>query len=131
MARLVSTLERMQMSVRQSLFYFAAAAAIVALACPAAAGDVRTNSKIELGAIPRFADETSALAACQPDNVVWADAESGFYYPKFFTEYGKTQHGAYTCYRQAKKADYWNISPDYDGGHKGREFPLFFCEICS
>jgi hypothetical protein len=117
------------MSIRRSLLEFAPAAAVLALACPTYAGDV--NSKIGLGAIPRYADEATAQAACQPDGVVWADSKTGFYYPKFFDEYGKTQHGAYTCYKQAEKADYWSLSPTSDEGHKGREFPLNFCEGCS
>ena len=75
--------------------------------------------------------EAAAQAACSPDGVVWADSHSGFYYPKFFPEYGKTEHGAFTCYKQAEKADYWGLSPASDVGRKGREFPLFFCTACS
>jgi hypothetical protein len=108
------------------------AAALLATSGIAAAGDGKSKgSEIELGAIPQFADEAAARAACQPDNVVWADTKSGFYYPKFFAEYGKTPHGVYTCYLQAKKADYWSLTPASDGGHKGREFPLILCERCS
>ena len=88
------------------------------------------SSEIELGEIPHYADEDAARTACQPDSVVWADQKNGFYYPKFFSDYGKTQHGPYTCYKQAKKADYWSLTPASDGGHKGREFPMFFCTAC-
>jgi hypothetical protein len=111
------------------------AASIVVLAgvaAPATAGDANSEKfEIELGDIPRYADEATALAACKPDGVVWADRKTGFFYPKFFADYGKTRYGAYTCYRQAKKADYWSLTPESDGGHKGREFPLFFCYSCS
>jgi hypothetical protein len=120
------------MSFGQSALRLASAAALVLSAWPADAGEVKTNgSEIELGPIPRYADEAAAQAACRPDGVVWADSKTGFYYPKFFAEYGKTPHGAYTCYQQAEKADYWSLTPAADVGHKGREFPLFFCEGCS
>jgi len=106
----------------------AAAAALVAFASsasPASAGD------IELGPVRRFADEPSARAACAPDGVVWADSASGFFYPKFHPDYGKSPHGAFTCFSEAKKADYWGLTPDGEDGHEGREFPLFFCYTCS
>jgi hypothetical protein len=116
----------------RTLQTFAAAAALLALGHPTLAGDVKTkSSEIELGAIPKYADEASAQAGCRPDSVVWADSKTGFYYPKFFAEYGATQHGAYTCYKQAEKADYWSLSPTSDVGFKGREFPLNFCDVCS
>jgi hypothetical protein len=89
------------------------------------------QSEIELGDVPHFADEASALAFCKPDGVVWADRKTGFYYPKFFKDYGKTEHGTYTCYNQAVKADYWSPTPASSGGHKGREFPQFFCYSCT
>jgi len=119
------------MSLARPLVVYASAA-FLALSCPAYAKEPGTkSSEIELGAIPTYADEATARAACQPDSVVWADSKTGFYYPKFFAEYGKTPHGAYTCYKQAEKADYWGLSPASDVGRKGREFPLFFCYVCS
>ena len=90
-----------------------------------------SDSEIKLGSIPHFTDEAAAVAACSPDGVVWADKKTGFFYPKFVSEYGRTEHGTYTCYRQAKDADYWSLSPTSDDGHEGREFPLFFCYTCS
>ena len=86
---------------------------------------------IQLGEIPKYADEGAALAACAPDGVVWADRKTGFYYPKFFKDYGATAHGAYTCHKSAKAADYWSLTPASDGGHVGRTFPEFFCYACS
>jgi hypothetical protein len=104
---------------------------LVTLASASLAGDKSSaSSDIQLGEIPHFPDEDSARAGCQPDSVVWADQKNGFYYPKFFSDYGKTQHGTYTCYKQAQKADYWSLTPASDGGHKGREFPQFFCTAC-
>ena len=88
------------------------------------------KSEIQLGTIPSFADENSARAACASDPVVWADTKTGFFYPKFFSEYGKTAHSAYTCLKQARDADYWNLAPE-SSGHEGREFPEFFCYSCS
>ena len=107
-------------------------AASIAFATRSDAGDGITGTgDIALGPIPKYADENAARAACAPDGVVWADSKTGFYYPKFFSDYGKTAHGAFTCYRQAVKADYWSPDPASDGGHKGREFPMFFCYACS
>ena len=98
----------------------------------ARAGEIRSPpSEIPLGDIPRFSDEISARAGCGADSVVWADRKSGFFYPKFHPDFGKTTSGAYTCYRQAKNADYWSLTPDGDSGRNGREFPLFFCTQCS
>jgi hypothetical protein len=89
------------------------------------------SGEISLGEIPRYADEAAARAACGADPVVWADRHSGFFYPKFHFDYGKTPTGAYTCYSQAKKADYWSLTPEGDGARDGREFPLMFCNGCS
>ncbi len=119
------------MTVYRSL---AAAAALPFLCAPYAAlgADAKPGTfEIELGEIPHYADESSAKAACTPDNVVWADRKTGFYYPKFFADYGKTAHGTYTCYKQAKEADYWSLTPASDSGHPGRIFPEFFCYTCS
>ena len=110
----------------------AAFACLVSLSAPVMAEDLTSEKfEIELGDIPRFSDEAAALASCIPDSVVWADRKNGFYYPKFFVDYGKTTYGSYTCFKQAVKADYWSLTPSSDGGHKGREFPLFFCTTCS
>ena len=89
------------------------------------------NFEIPLGDIPHYADEQSAKKACSPDGVVWADRKNGFYYPKFFQDYGKTAYGTYTCHHDAVAADYWSLTPASDGGHKGRQFPEFFCYVCS
>jgi len=102
-------------------------ALLTALSPSAGAG----SSEIPLGDIPQYSDETSARAGCGNDPVVWADRKSGFFYPKFHPDFGKTPHGAYTCYGRAKKADYWGLVPEGDGGREGREFPLIFCTQCS
>jgi hypothetical protein len=116
----------------RSILGFAVLLVLVTLSSPSLGGDGITGTgDIELGNIPRFASEETAKAACVPDGVVWADSKTGFYYPKYFADYGKTSHGAYTCYHDAQKADYWSLTPASDGGHKGREFPLFFCYACS
>jgi hypothetical protein len=107
-------------------FALACACAII---LPAPVG--AASNDIKLGDIPRYSDESAARAACGDDPVVWADSYSGFFYPKFHLDYGKTAHGAYACYGQAKKADYWSLTPDGDGGREGREFPLIFCNGCS
>ncbi len=93
-------------------------------------GDAAAN-EIKLGTIPRYPNEAAAHAACGADPVIWADTRSGFFYPKFHPDFGKSAHGAYSCYGQAKKADYWSFTPEDEGGRKGREFPLMFCSLCS
>jgi hypothetical protein len=111
---------------------FAAALVLCATGVEALAGDgISGTGDIKLGAIPRYADEAAAREACAPDGVVWADSKTGFFYPKFSAEYGATPHGVFTCYRKAEQADYWSISPVMEGGFKGREFPLRFCNACS
>jgi hypothetical protein len=103
-----------------------------ALAASARAGETNSpSSEIRLGDVPNFSDEASARAGCGADPVVWADRNSGFFYPKFHPDYAETPNGGYTCYSKAKKADYWSLTPEGDGGREGREFPLFFCTQCS
>lgn len=119
------------MSAKSMLPWLAAMTFLAAGLAEARAGDAgATKFEIPLGDVPHFSDEASAMAACQPDGVVWADRKTGFYYPKFYADYGKTQFGFYTCYKQAVKADYWSLTPASDGGHKGRTFPQFFCGAC-
>jgi hypothetical protein len=96
-----------------------------------AGGTDASSSEIPLGDIPHFSDEASARAGCGADPVVWADRRSGFFYPKFHPDFGKTANGVYTCYSKAKKADYWSLTPEGDGGRERREFPKFFCTQCS
>ena len=105
-----------------------AAIALTALERP---GVAESSAAIPLGDIPRFSDEGSAHAACGADPVVWADRHSGFFYPKFHPDFGKTANGAYTCYSRARKADYWSLVPEGGSGRDGREFPLIFCNPCS
>jgi len=106
-----------------------AMAAACALACPTHAH--ATSDGIKLGDIPRYPNEAAAKSACGDDPVVWADSHSGFFYPKFHSDFGKTPHGAYTCYGRARQADYWSLTPEGDGSREGREFPLMFCYGCS
>jgi len=93
----------------------------------AAEGDPKFE--IPLGEVPRYATEAEAKDACSPDGVVWADRKTGFYYPKFYSDYGTTKYGTFTCHKLAVKADYWSLAPLEEGG-KGRTFPQFFCGPC-
>ena len=79
---------------------------------------------IELGPIPRFPSE--AASRCPGDIVVWADRDSGYFYPKSRPQYGQTKGGVFTCLRAAKAADYWDIDPFSElGSSKAeREFPI-------
>lgn len=117
--------------MKKSALALVLALALLASAAPAA-DSAAPAFEIDLGPVPQYRAEAEAIAACQPDGVVWADRKSGFYYPKFLAEYGKTANGSFTCFMQAKTADYWSTTASSDGGHKGREFPLsFFCNACS
>lgn len=82
------------------------AAALLASATTALAAD----DDIKLGPVTGYSTEAQAAASC-PDGVVWADRKTGFYYPKFSPDYGVTPDGTFTCYKQAKKADYWGLGP--------------------
>ena len=103
----------------------------IVVACIVASQTHGSSDEIKLGDLPRYASEGAARAACGNDPVVWADSHSGFFYPRFHSDFGKTPHGAFTCYGLAKKADYWSFTPEGDGGRQGREFPLMFCNLCS
>lgn len=116
-----------------------AAACFFALAGPpmgaAAAGSVPLehdpNFPIDLGAVPKYSSEAEALAACQPDAVVWADRRTGYVYPRYSDAYGKSPNGAFTCLRSALDADYWTFGISSNFGGKGREFPDHFpCTKC-
>lgn len=89
-------------------------------------------SEIDLGPIPQYLSEALAANACTPDGVVWTDRKTGYYYPKFVREYGKTPRGTFTCLQAAITADYWGWGVISSiGGHKGREFPdRFPCTEC-
>jgi hypothetical protein len=89
------------------------------------------DDAIKLGTVTGFPKEAAASAAC-PDGVVWADRKSGFYYPKFAPEYGVTPDGVFTCYKQAKSADYWGLgTSDSLASRRGRVFPFTNDEICT
>ena len=110
----------------RQLAIFSIVALVAAGPAGAAGGD-----PIKLGSIPRYGDESAAKAACAPHGVVWADAQSGFFYPKFHPDYGKSAHGADTCYSKAKKADYWNSRPRRTKAARGVSFRCSFCSTCT
>jgi hypothetical protein len=63
----------------QGAYRVGVVALIAALALPVIADEAgQPTFDIALGAIPRFATEADALAACKPDGVVWADRKTGF-----------------------------------------------------
>ena len=103
---------------------------VAVLTAPAAAGD-DVASEFGLGTVPGFPSEGEAQAGCGGDSVVWADPRTGFYYPKFAPDYGKSPTGSFTCYKQAKKADYWGLgSSDSMSSRRGRVFPFTNTDIC-
>ncbi len=101
---------------------FAPLLVLLALACPAVAGDVA--SEFGLGTVPTYPDERQAQSKCGGDAVVWVDRRTGFYYPKFAPEYGVSPSGSFTCYKQAKRADYWGFGPSAEMEGRGRVFPI-------
>ena len=92
------------------------------LTAPAMADDVA--SEFGLGTVPGFPSEGQAQTGCGGDAVVWADRRTGFYYPRFAPEYGNSPTGSFTCYKQAKKADYWGFGPSATMQGRGRVFPI-------
>lgn len=115
-------------AVRQGILGLAMMAA---LASPALADD-DVASEFGLGTVPGFPSEGQAQVGCGGDSVVWADRRTGFYYPKFAPEYGNSPTGSFTCYKQAKKADYWGMGGGSDSmaSRRGRNFPFTDDEIC-
>ncbi len=109
-----------------------ATARLFALASLAAIGTARADTPqalqdlppMNLGPIPRFATDAIARDNCLGDFPVWADDTLGYFYPPGHPKYGRTPHGAFTCLKAAKKADYWNIDPFVDDPERGREFPI-------
>jgi hypothetical protein len=79
---------------------------------------------LELGHIPLFTTEAEARAGCARDAVVWADPQSGYFYPRWHPKYAHTQGGGLTCMQDALHADYWNINPFANNPERGREFPI-------
>jgi hypothetical protein len=113
------------MGFGQAVVFAAALASSVAIARAA------DDDDIKLGPVTGYATEAQASAAC-PDGVVWADRKTGFYYPKFSPDYGVTLNGTFTCYKQAKNADYWGLgTSDSMARDKGRVFPWTHDEICT
>ena len=51
-----------------------------------------------------FQAEAAAKAHCPADIVVWLNTPSGIYHFKGMRWYGRTQHGAYVCKKEADVA---------------------------
>ncbi len=105
---------------------FAVAVIHGALVSPCRADD----GEIRLGPIQGYGTEADASAHCGGDGVVWADRKTGFLYPRFMEQYGRTADGTFTCYRAAKKADYWGFGVVDSMGLKGKSFPYDRCPAC-
>ena len=88
------------------------------------AGHAQQRPPIELGNIPHL--DTDDARQCAADIVVWADPETGYFYPKSRPEYGHSKAGTFACMKAAMTADYWNINPfaTLGGAKAGREFPI-------
>jgi hypothetical protein len=51
-----------------------------------------------------FQTEAAAQVHCPADVVVWLNLPSGIYHFKGMRWYGRTEHGAYVCEREADRA---------------------------
>lgn len=51
-----------------------------------------------------FQTEAAAQSHCPADAVVWLNTPSGIYHFKGMRWYGRTQHGAFVCKREADQA---------------------------
>ena len=87
---------------------------------------------IHLGPLSTFESEDAARATCAPDAVVWADRRTGYYYPRFMPEYGRSPDGAFACYQAAQGADYWGFGTGTSmNSRRNRTFPVSpdpFCD---
>jgi len=80
---------------------------------------------LQLGDIPRMADEAAAKAFCsRRDIVVWASPDIGLYYLPNAPEYGHRTQGFYSCLTLAKRANYWDKNPFSTVPDSGRVFPI-------
>jgi hypothetical protein len=86
------------------------------------------DDDLEIGGINTYATETEARSACGGDTVVWADRYAGYYFFPREAQYGHTSQGAFACWHNAKKGNYWDTSPMSSMGeaHPGRQFPQSF-----
>ncbi len=99
--------------------------------CGVSAARAGEDDPIKLGPIVGYQSFEDAAHHCIGDGVVWADRKTGFLYPRFMEQYGKTPNGTFTCYQQARKADYWGFVTVDTMGMKGKSFPLVTCPQCS
>ena len=66
----------------------------------------RPNAIVAYASIPMFSTETAAQHHCPSDQVVWLNVPSGIYHLKGMRWYGRTEHGAYVCRKEADGAGY-------------------------
>jgi hypothetical protein len=102
------------------------ALAAVGTAARADGNSGAADLELEFGAIRTFTSEGAAKAHCGKDTVVWADRYAGYYFFAREDQYGRTKDGAYACWHEARRANYWSSSPmgSIGEGHgPGRIFP--------
>ena len=87
------------------------------------------DDELRIGSIRTFTDEHAAAAACGRDPVVWADRYAGYYYFPREPQYGHTADGAFACFYNVRRNNYWGTGPmsSMGEGHgAGRQFPDHF-----
>ncbi|MGA7202299.1 MAG: hypothetical protein WBX26_10750 [Candidatus Cybelea sp.] len=85
-----------------ALFAFAGLTPVPSAAAPVAIAEAANVAQASLPQLFPTAD--AAQAHCPRDVVVWLNIPSGIYHYKGERWYGRTEHGAYACEREAIKA---------------------------
>lgn len=87
------------------------------------------DDELRIGPIKTYTDRRQANAACGHDPVVWADRYAGYYYFSHEPQFGHTTEGAFACFHNVRKNNYWGTGPmsSMGEGHgPGRQFPDHF-----
>lgn len=71
---------------------------------PIAVAHGQTTAIVASARIPMFSTAAAAQRHCPSDQVVWLNIPSGIYHLKGMRWYGRTEHGAYVCRREADAA---------------------------
>ena len=85
---------------------------------------IQANPAVGLAPLRSFQAETEAAGRCQPDIIVWANRDTGYYHPKGTPEFGRSASGAFTCRIEAAQANYWDTNPFSVLQGRGRAFPI-------
>lgn len=88
--------------------------------------DGAPDEDLRIGGIKTYPTQDLARLACHDDPVVWADRYAGYIYFPREDEFAHTRQGAFACFHNARKGNYWTTGPMSsigDGHGPGRQFP--------